>query len=48
MNLEKLRKHCLSFPGATEQIQWAADLVFRVGGKKYRRLLARRADRAEE
>jgi predicted DNA-binding protein (MmcQ/YjbR family) len=35
MNLEKLRKHCLSFPGATEQIQWGADLVFKVGGKMF-------------
>jgi predicted DNA-binding protein (MmcQ/YjbR family) len=35
MNLEKLRKHCLSYPGATEQIQWGADLVFKVGGKMF-------------
>jgi predicted DNA-binding protein (MmcQ/YjbR family) len=35
MNLDKLRKHCLSFPGATEQIQWGADLVFKVGGKMF-------------
>jgi predicted DNA-binding protein (MmcQ/YjbR family) len=35
MNLEKLRSHCLSFPGATEQIQWGADLVFKVGGKMF-------------
>jgi predicted DNA-binding protein (MmcQ/YjbR family) len=35
MNLDKLRKHCLSFPGATEQIQWGADLVFKVGGRMF-------------
>jgi predicted DNA-binding protein (MmcQ/YjbR family) len=35
MNLEKLRAHCLSHPGATEQIQWGADLVFKVGGKMF-------------
>jgi predicted DNA-binding protein (MmcQ/YjbR family) len=35
MTLEKLRQHCLSFPGATEQIQWGADLVFKVGGKMF-------------
>lgn len=35
MNLEKLRKHCLSYPAATDQIQWGADLVFKVGGKMF-------------
>ena len=35
MNLEKLRRHCLSFPAATEQIQWGADLVFKIGGKMF-------------
>jgi predicted DNA-binding protein (MmcQ/YjbR family) len=35
MNLEKLRALCLSHPGATEQIQWGADLVFKVGGKMF-------------
>ncbi|MBA2301790.1 MAG: MmcQ/YjbR family DNA-binding protein [Acidobacteria bacterium] len=35
MNLEKLRSHCLSLRGATEQIQWGADLVFKVGGKMF-------------
>ena len=35
MNLEKLRKHCLTYPAATEQIQWGADLVFKVGGKMF-------------
>jgi predicted DNA-binding protein (MmcQ/YjbR family) len=35
MTLDKLRKHCLTYPGATEQIQWGADLVFKVGGKMF-------------
>lgn len=35
MTLEKLRKHCLSYPGATEQIQWDADLVFKVGCRMF-------------
>ena len=35
MTLERLRQHCLSFPGATEQIQWGSDLVFKVGGKMF-------------
>lgn len=35
MNVEKLRKLCLSFPGATEQIQWGDDLLFKVGGKMF-------------
>jgi predicted DNA-binding protein (MmcQ/YjbR family) len=30
-----LRQLCLSFPGATERIQWGADLVFKVGGKMF-------------
>jgi predicted DNA-binding protein (MmcQ/YjbR family) len=35
MTLDALRRLCLSFPGATEQIQWGADLVFKVGGKMF-------------
>lgn len=35
MNVDQLRKLCLSFPGATEQIQWGDDLVFKVGGKMF-------------
>lgn len=30
-----IRKHCLSFPGATETIQWGDDRVFKVGGKMF-------------
>jgi predicted DNA-binding protein (MmcQ/YjbR family) len=35
MNIDRLRQLCLSFPGATEQIQWGNDLLFKVGGKMY-------------
>src|SRR5712692_11162456 len=35
MDVDWLRKLCLSFPGATEQIQWGYDLLFKVGGKMF-------------
>jgi predicted DNA-binding protein (MmcQ/YjbR family) len=35
MNVDWLRELCLSFPGATEQIQWGYDLVFKAGGKMF-------------
>jgi predicted DNA-binding protein (MmcQ/YjbR family) len=35
MTLGRLRELCLSFPGTTEQIQWGADLVFKVSGKMF-------------
>ena len=35
MNIDQLRKLCLSFTGATEQIQWGDDLLFKVGGKMF-------------
>src|SRR5258707_658930 len=35
MNVDRLREVCLSFPGATEQVQWGNDLVFKVGGKMF-------------
>src|SRR4051812_29937447 len=33
MDIEVMRKYCLSFPHATEDIQWENDLLFRIGGK---------------
>jgi len=33
MNIESLRTYCLSFPKATENIQWGHDLCFKVMGK---------------
>jgi predicted DNA-binding protein (MmcQ/YjbR family) len=35
MNIEQLRQYCLSFPGATEDIKWGADLCFCVGEKMF-------------
>jgi predicted DNA-binding protein (MmcQ/YjbR family) len=35
MNIEWLRRYCLSFPHATEQVQWGNDLVFKVAGKMF-------------
>lgn len=35
MNIDQLRKICLAFPGAREQIQWEDDLLFKVGGKMF-------------
>jgi len=35
MDLEQLRKFCLAFPGATEDIKWGADLCFCVGSKMF-------------
>jgi predicted DNA-binding protein (MmcQ/YjbR family) len=33
MNAESIRQYCLSFPGATEKLQWEDELCFKVGGK---------------
>lgn len=33
MNVDWVRELCLSFPHATEQVNWAVDLTFRVSGK---------------
>jgi predicted DNA-binding protein (MmcQ/YjbR family) len=33
MDVEWLRHHCLSFPGASEHVQWGEHLVFKVAGK---------------
>jgi predicted DNA-binding protein (MmcQ/YjbR family) len=33
MNIDALRKFCLSFPQAIENLQWEDDLCFKVGGK---------------
>jgi predicted DNA-binding protein (MmcQ/YjbR family) len=33
MDLESLRRFCLSLPHATEGMQWGDHLLFRVGGK---------------
>jgi predicted DNA-binding protein (MmcQ/YjbR family) len=33
--VESIRKLCLGFPHATEQVQWGDDLVFKVAGKMF-------------
>jgi predicted DNA-binding protein (MmcQ/YjbR family) len=33
MNVDSIRTYCLSFPRATENLQWGDDLCFKVGGK---------------
>jgi predicted DNA-binding protein (MmcQ/YjbR family) len=35
MDVEQLRKFCLSLPGATEDVKWGADLCFSVGAKMF-------------
>ena len=35
MDLDWLRRYCLSFPHTTETVQWGANLVFKIGGKIY-------------
>ena len=35
MKLEEIRKYCLSFPHATETVQWGNDLVFKIAGKMF-------------
>lgn len=33
MNIDSIREYCLSFPQATEKLQWGDDLCFKIGGK---------------
>jgi predicted DNA-binding protein (MmcQ/YjbR family) len=35
MDIDSLRNYCLSFPHATEDIQWGNDLLFRISGKMF-------------
>ena len=35
MDIESVREYCLSFPYATETVQWGADLVFKIAGKMF-------------
>jgi len=35
IDIDWLRNICLPLPGATEQIQWGNDLLFKVGGKMF-------------
>lgn len=33
MNVDEIRAYCLSFPEATENLQWGDDLCFKIRGK---------------
>jgi predicted DNA-binding protein (MmcQ/YjbR family) len=33
MNIEEVRQYCMSFPDATENLQWGDDLCFKIRGK---------------
>ena len=35
MDIEAIRRYCLTFPHATENVQWGADLCFKVDGKLF-------------
>src|SRR6266849_8735454 len=35
MDIEQVRTYCLSFPHATESVQWGNDLVFKIAGKMF-------------
>jgi predicted DNA-binding protein (MmcQ/YjbR family) len=35
MDIDALRRLCLSFPGTTEHVQWGSDLLFKVCGKMF-------------
>jgi predicted DNA-binding protein (MmcQ/YjbR family) len=35
MDRDAVRAHCLSFAAVTEQLQWGADLLYKVGGKMF-------------
>ena len=35
MDIESVRKFCLSLPHVDEKVQWENDLLFRIGGKMF-------------
>jgi len=35
MDIDAVRKFCLSMPHATESVQWGNDLVMKIGGKMF-------------
>jgi len=35
MDIEEIRRFCLSLPGATEDVKWGNDLAFSVGKKMF-------------
>ncbi len=35
MDIDTIRQHCLAFPHATENVQWGANLCFKIDGKLF-------------
>ena len=35
MNIDWVRRYCMSLPHTTESVQWGNDLVFKIGGKMF-------------
>lgn len=35
MNVDEIRKYCLTFPGATQTLQWEDALCFKISGKMF-------------
>lgn len=35
MDIESVRRFCLSLPHVTEDVQWGSDLLFRIGNKMF-------------
>lgn len=35
MSVEFIRRQCMAFPHATEEVLWGGDLVFKIGGKMF-------------
>jgi predicted DNA-binding protein (MmcQ/YjbR family) len=35
MNIDWVRRYCMSMPHATETVQWGAHLVFKIGGRVF-------------
>ena len=34
VNIDSIREYCMSFPQATEKLQWVDNLCFKIAGKK--------------
>jgi predicted DNA-binding protein (MmcQ/YjbR family) len=43
MDIDRVRKYCMSMPHATESLQWGDDLVFKIGGKMFAALVLKPA-----
>src|SRR3989442_8889453 len=45
MDIESVRAYCLSFPHATENVQWGNDLVLKIAGKMFAVAVVERASK---